>query len=144
MIAKDTGYHRDGVTSFMPSDCSLKSRTPNRFVQLSATSPEMAGISPEWVMPFDINCEILDTTETNTLLMQRKMATFSDFIDNVSAVEALSFYEKEEQILREQFGDIEFYRRRDLCMMTARRRRKLILDVHWLNRCLQASCDKQT
>ena len=73
-----------------------------------------------------------------------KMATFSDFIDNVSAVEALSFYEKEEQILREQFGDIEFYRRRDLCMMMARRRRKLILDVHWLNRCLQASCDKQT
>ena len=69
----------------------------------------MAGISPEWVMPFDINCEILDTTKTNTLLKQRKMATFSDFIDNVSAVEALSFYEKEEQILREQFGDIERY-----------------------------------
>ena len=79
----------------------------------------------------------------STLLKQRKMATFSDFIDNVSAVEALSFYEKEEQILREQFGDIEFYRRRDLCMMTARRRRKLILDVHWLNRCLQTSYAKQ-
>ncbi|WP_413323685.1 hypothetical protein [Synechococcus sp. MIT S9503] len=103
----------------------------------------MAGISPEWVMPINVNCEILYIPKKTIFSHNKKMTNFSDFIDHLSAVEALRFLEKEERILREQFGGFEFYRRRDLCMMTARRRRKLILDVHWLNRCLQTSYAKQ-
>ena len=71
------------------------------------------------------------------------MTTFSDFIDNLPVTEALSFYDMEEHILKEQFGDIDSHRRIDLYMMTARRRSKLILDVHWLNRCLEISNEEQ-
>ena len=88
-------------------------------------------------MPINVNCEILDIPKKTIFSHNKKMTNFSDFIDHLSAVDALRFFEKEERILREQFGGFEFYRRRDLCMMAARRRRKLILDVHWLNRCLK-------
>ena len=80
---------------------------------------------------------MLDISEEAASYARRTMTTFSDFIENIPATEAMAFYNREEHILRETFGDIEFYRRRDLCMMAARRRRKLILDVHWLNRCLK-------
>ena len=63
------------------------------------------------------------------------MATFSDFIDNITVMEAIDFYKRENHILIQEFGDIDFYRRRELSMISARRKRKLILDVHWLNQC---------
>ncbi|WP_114993399.1 hypothetical protein [Synechococcus sp. UW179A] len=64
------------------------------------------------------------------------MTIFSDLIDDIPAVEAIDFYEREKHILMEEIGDIEFYRRRELSMIAARKKRKLILDVHWLNICL--------
>ena len=55
--------------------------------------------------------------------------------DNITAMEAFDFYKRENHILIQEFGDIDFYRRRELSMISARRKRKLILDVHWLNQC---------
>ena len=64
------------------------------------------------------------------------MTSCSDIIDNMPAIEAIDFYDREKNILMEELGDIDFYRRRELSMLAARRKRKLILDVHWLNLCL--------
>ena len=72
------------------------------------------------------------------------MTTFSDYIDNVSAIEAIEFYETQNHILMQEFSDIDFYQRKELSMITARRRRKLILDVHWLNLCWALKDTKQT
>ena len=72
------------------------------------------------------------------------MTTFSDYIDNVSAIEAIEFYETQNHILMQEFSDIDFYQRKELSMITARRRRKLILDVHWLNLCWALEDAKQT
>ncbi|WP_156486575.1 hypothetical protein [Synechococcus sp. MIT S9504] len=76
--------------------------------------------------------------DRKSLIRAPTMTTFSDFIDNVPATEAIDFYDRETQILMEELGDIDFYRRRELSMLAARRKRKLILDVHWLNLCLAA------
>ncbi len=65
------------------------------------------------------------------------MTTFSDYIDNITALEAIEFYERENHILLQECVDINFYRRKELSMITSRRKRKLILDVHWLNLCLE-------
>tara|TARA_B100000965_G_C18995574_1_gene500214 strand:+ start:223 stop:477 length:255 start_codon:yes stop_codon:yes gene_type:complete len=72
------------------------------------------------------------------------MTTFSDYIDNVSAIEAIELYEMQNHILIQEFSDIDFCQRKELSMITARRKRKLILDVHWLNLCWYLKDSKQT
>ncbi|QNI55176.1 hypothetical protein SynBIOSE41_02685 [Synechococcus sp. BIOS-E4-1] len=72
------------------------------------------------------------------------MKSFSDYIENVSAIEAIELYETQNHILREEFSDMNSYQRKELSMITARRKRKSILDVHWLNFCWQLKDAKQT
>ena len=72
------------------------------------------------------------------------MTTFSDYIDNLSAIEAIELYEMQNHILMQEFSDIDFCQRKELFMITTRRKRKLILDMHWLNLCWHLKDAKQT
>ena len=64
------------------------------------------------------------------------MTTFFDFVDRVPSIDALSFYDiAKKNILQSEFLAYGFNRRRDFLMMIARRKCKLVADIHWLNRC---------
>ena len=97
------------------------------------------GAPPKWVMEFARDLVMLDWSQTPAFT-QFKMTDFSDFTEQIPAVNALGFYDLiKKNVIQSGFADFSAHRCREISMVAARRQCKLVADIHWLNRCLSVN-----
>ena len=90
-------------------------------------------------MEFAGDLVMLDWSQTPAFT-QFKMTDFSDFTEQIPAVDALGFYDLiKKNVIRSGFADFSPHRCREISMAAARRQCKLVADIHWLNRCLSVN-----
>ena len=90
-------------------------------------------------MEFAGDLVMLDWSQTPAFT-QFKMTDFSDFTEQIPAVNALRLYGFiKKNIIQSGFADFSAHRCREISMVAARRQCKLVADIHWLNRCLSVN-----